>query len=148
MEPSPKPMHLTPDETAIRALEGEYDHSWNSGDVDALLACLTEDAVIVDPRGTVTRGHMEIRRLLSPLLGQPGSPSTHNSEIVRVAFVTSQVAIVDGHASIEGLALGANQDTPFLFHRFTDVVVRHEGQWKIAHIRACPFQPAAARGTS
>lgn len=126
-------------EEAIRALELAYDDAWNRGDVDALLACFTDDALIMDPRGGVTRGHDEIRRLLSPLVAPAGVGSAHDSEILGVEFVTLEVALVDGRAHIKGLPeehTGAG-----LVHRFTDIVVLRDGHWKIAHIRACPLEP-------
>ena len=138
MESSFQRSDAVQDENAIRALEAAYDEAWNLGDIDRLLACMTEDALIVDPRGKVARGHGEIRRLLSPLVGPLGGRSTHNSRIVRVEFVTPNVALVDGRAHVEDLVLGEGQEPTDLFHRFTDVVVRREGQWKIAQIRACP----------
>ena len=130
-------------EEAIRALEAEYDDAWNRGDVDALIACFTDDALVVDPRGGVTRGHDDIRRLLSPMVGSDRNGSTHKSEIVRIEFVTPEVALVDGRAHIKGLP--EEQNAKGLVHRFTDVVAWREGRWKIAHIRACPLEPDTSR---
>jgi hypothetical protein len=62
--------------------------------------------------------------------------STHKSKIVRVEFVTPEVALVDGRAHIKGLP--EEQNEKVLVHRFTDVVAWCEGRWKIAQIRACP----------
>lgn len=126
-------------EQAIRALEAAYDAAWNKGDMDALLACFTDDAVIVDPRGGVTRGRDEIRHLLSTVIHPGSGDTTHNSEIVRVEFVTPEVALVDGRAHITGLPEA--QTAKSLVHRYTDVVVRRGGQWRIAQIRACPLEP-------
>ena len=98
---------------------------------------MAHDVLIVDPNGSVSRGHDEVRALLSPLIGPTGDDSTHNSEIVRVEFVTSEIALVDGRAHIEGLSLGETASD--YFHSFTDIVVRREGQRKIAQIRACPL---------
>ncbi len=134
------------DEDAVRELEELYDESWNRGDVDALLYCLTDDALIVDPLGRVARGHDEIRHLLAPLMGPAGGDSTHKSELVRVEFVTPDIALVDGRAHIEVPVLGEGNAPSDRFHRFTDMVVRREGQWKIAHIRACPLETDGSRG--
>jgi len=127
-------------EEAIRALEAAYDDAWNRGDVDALIACFTEDALIMDPRGGVTRGHDDIRRLLLPMVASGGVGTAHDSEIVGVEFVTREVALVDGRAHIKGLP--EDRAGEGLVHRFTDVVVCLEGRWRIAHIRACPLEPA------
>jgi len=133
------PMDVLQAEEAIRALEAAYDDAWNRGDVAALIACFTDDALIVDPRGGVTRGRADIRRLLSPMVGAgDGDSSTHKSEIVRIEFVSPEVALVDGRAHIKGLP--EEQNAKGLVHRFTDVVAWREGRWKIAHIRACPLE--------
>ena len=76
-------------EEAIRALEAAYDDAWNRGEIDAFIACFTDDAPIVDPRGGVTRGHDGIRRLLSPMVGPGDGNSTHKSEIRRVIQILS-----------------------------------------------------------
>ena len=125
---------------AILALEAAYDAAWNRGDIDALMVCFTEDALIMDPRGGVTRGHDDIRRLLLPMVASGGVGTAHDSEIVGIEFVTREVALVDGRAHIKGLP--EDRAGEGLVHRFTDVVVCLEGRWRIAHIRACPLEPA------
>jgi hypothetical protein len=73
------------------------------------------------------------------MVGPDRSGSTHKSEIVRIEFVTPEVALVDGRAHIKGLP--EEQNASGLVHRYTDVVAWREGQWKIAHIRTCPLEP-------
>ncbi|MFC1996591.1 YybH family protein [Chloroflexota bacterium] len=143
MGSSLQPRDVLQAEEAIRALEAAYDDAWNRGDVDALIAFFTDDALIVDPRGGITRGQDGIRRLLSTMVGPGDGDSTHKSEIVRVEFVTPEVALVDGRAHIKGLP--EEQNAQGLVHRFTDVVAWREGRWKIAHIRACPPEPDTTR---
>jgi hypothetical protein len=59
----------------------------------------------------------------------------HTSRAVRVSFVSPDVAVVDGEASVNGAAaLGS------LNHRFTDILVRQDKCWKIAHVRAYDLQ--------
>jgi len=120
------PRDLLKAEEAIRVLEATYDDAWNRGDVDALTACCTDDALIVDPRGGVTRGHDGIRLLLSSMVTPGDGDSTHKSEIVRIEFVTPEVAFVDGRAHIRGLP--EKKSAKDLIHRFTDVVVWREGR--------------------
>ena len=134
------PMCAIQTEHAVRALEAAYDEAWNRGDVDALLACMTDDALLVDPLGRISRGRDEIRSLLAPLVAPAGGETTHKSEIVRVEFITSDIAVVDGRAHIEGLVLAPGEAALDRFHRFTDIVVCREGQWRIAQIRACPLE--------
>lgn len=41
----------------------------SSGDVDAALACWTDDAVMIAPDGTETRGHTALRERFAALVG-------------------------------------------------------------------------------
>jgi uncharacterized protein (TIGR02246 family) len=133
----PDPRSL--DEAAIRALEAAYDAAWNAGDVEALTAPFTPDATIVDPFGGVNSGRAEIERLFAVLLAGAGRGSTHAGAILGVRFVTDDVALADGEAVIEGLTRPDGRSMPPIAHRFTDVLVRGDGGWRIAGIRAYVF---------
>ena len=122
-------MGAATDEAEIRLLEASYDQAWQRADVEALVACLTEDAVVINPREEVSRGRDEIGAMLSQFLATEARGSKHVSKIVRVEFVTDDVAVADGEARIEvGPAT--------IRHSFTDVLVRAASEWKIAHTRA------------
>jgi uncharacterized protein (TIGR02246 family) len=121
------------DEPAIRAVEAAYDEAWNNGDIEALVHCLTRDAVLVNPRNEVARGRAEIMRVVGEFLNGPARGSKHKSLISRVEFITEDVAIVDGQARIVDLA-GHTEHA--LIHQFTDILVRKNGVWAIAHVRA------------
>jgi uncharacterized protein (TIGR02246 family) len=127
------------DEAAIRRLEAAYDRSWNAADLSGLTAPFTSDATIVDPFGGVSDGPGEIERLLAELLAGRGRGSTHSSSIIGVHFVTDDVALADGEAVIEGLREAGGGVVSPLVHRFTDVLVRRDGSWRIAQIRAYVF---------
>ena len=104
------------------------------GDIDGLLACLTDDAVLVNPRGEVARGSAEIRRALGRFLTGEARGSHHRSVISRVEFVTDDVALVDGEAHLtemQGVGEGAS---PAMSHGFTDVFVKRSETWAIAHV--------------
>ena len=124
------------DEAAIRALEAAYDAAWNAADLPALTAPFTPDATIVDPFGGVSTGRVEIERLFGTLLAGSGRGSTHAGRILGVRFVTDDVALADGEAVIEGLKAPDGVARPPIVHRFTDVLVRGGGRWRIAQIRA------------
>jgi uncharacterized protein (TIGR02246 family) len=119
------------DEADIRALEAAYDAAWRRGDIDALMACFASDAVVVNPLGQTAQGREEIESMLRDFLSGPARDSNHKSRIVRLSFITNDVAVVDGEAVLEGAAV---QET-VLQHRFTDIFVRR-GAWTIAHVRA------------
>jgi uncharacterized protein (TIGR02246 family) len=59
------------DDLAIRKLEGDYDAAWNRGDVSSLVALYLPDAVVINPRGEITRGHTAIRAALQAFVHGP-----------------------------------------------------------------------------
>ncbi|HVL81640.1 MAG TPA: SgcJ/EcaC family oxidoreductase [Actinomycetota bacterium] len=118
-------------EREIRAVEDAYDAAWNAGDVASLIACFADDAVLVNPRGERAIGHAEIQRQLGAFLEGEARGWLHFSDLMSIWFVTPDVAVVDGEARL-GSALGGGS----VRHRFTDVLVRRDGRWVIAHVRA------------
>jgi uncharacterized protein (TIGR02246 family) len=119
------------DATLIRQLEASYDDAWRRADVDALVACLTEDAVVLNPRGEWAHGRDEIREMLDAFLSDEASGSVHESTITSIEFVTDDVAVVDARADISDVGDGGS-----ITHLFSDIVVRSPDGWRIAHIRA------------
>lgn len=51
-------------EELIRKVEAAYDHAWQMGDVEGIVACFAKDGIIMSPRGDVAYGHKEIRDIL------------------------------------------------------------------------------------
>lgn len=127
------PNAITPvaPEKAVRAVESAYDLAWRQGDLEALLGCLADDVVLVNPRGESAHGIDEARHELSGFIATEGVDTTHDSEIHRVSFPTGDVAVVDGTATLRG-----PEGEQILVHSFTDVLVRGSGSWRIAHVRA------------
>lgn len=115
---------------AVRAVEAAYDAAWTSGDLVSLLRCFADDAVLVNPRGEVAVWLEQIRERLGAFLQGEAKGSRHASRITRISFVTADVAVVDGEAHLQG---GAEWS---MVHRYTDVVVRRDGRWLLAHVRA------------
>jgi uncharacterized protein (TIGR02246 family) len=124
------------DREPVLAVEAAYDASWCAGDLQGLMGCLSDDAVLVNPRGEVAVGHDAIRTALGTFLAGEARGSTHRSEVSLVTFIRHDVAVVDGDATIELPDARAT-----LRHPFTDILVRHENRWKIAHVRAYHFEP-------
>ena len=121
------------DEAAVRAVEDAYDRAWGEGDLDALMACLTPDAVLLSPRGDVAVGDDEIRQLLGAFLATEAQGSEHRNIVDRISFIGDDVAIVDARAVISG------GNGLLIEHAFTDILVKRDGTWRIAHIRAYHF---------
>lgn len=121
------------DEQLIRKTEASYDHAWHEGDIEGLLVCFKEDALIISPRNDIAFGKDQIRKLFSDFLAGDGKNTKHTSRISRINFVTNDVAVVDGEALIDG---AENLAAAVTHHRFTDILVRSGEDWLISQIRA------------
>ena len=122
------------DVDAILAVEAGYDVAWCGGDLDELIRCFADDAVLINPRGEAAVGTGEIRARLGAFLQGEARGSRHASRVTRVSFLTPDVAIVDGEATISNAAAFGS-----LEHRFTDIFIRGDQRWLIAHVRAYAF---------
>ena len=125
----------TDDEVAARAVESAYDVAWNAGDVAAVLSLLTDSVVITSPSGETTVGRDEAASSFAALMDGLARGSKHTSEVVAVRFVTPEVALVDGLATISGF--GKHSEP--LRHNYTDVLVRTPDGWRIDQVRAYAF---------
>ena len=126
---------IAEDEAAVRAVESAYDVAWNAGDISAVLNLLTDRIVITNPSGETTVGRDEAASTFAALMDGPARGSKHNSEVVAVRFVNSDVALVDGLASINGFG---GRAAP-LRHNYTDILVRTADGWRIDQVRAYVF---------
>jgi uncharacterized protein (TIGR02246 family) len=126
---------LAEDEAAVRAVESAYDVAWNAGDIAAVLNLLTDRIVMTNPSGETTVGRDEAASTLAALMDGPARGSKHNSEVVAVRFVNSDVALVDGLATISGFG----EHSEPLRHNYTDVLVRTSDGWRIDQVRAYVF---------
>lgn len=121
------------DEELIRITEASYDSAWRKCDIEGLMVCFKDDALIISPRNDVAFGKDQIRKLFSDFLAGDGKSTKHTSRISRINFVTDDVAVVDGEAFIDG---AENLTATVTHHRFTDILVRSGENWLIAQIRA------------
>ena len=121
------------DEKLIRETEAAYDQAWQQGNMEGILICFTDDAVLISPRGDVAIGKEQISNLLSMFLENEARSTKHTSRITRISFVTDDVAVVDGEAFIEG---SGNLSASVKHHSFSDILVRTGNVWLISQIRA------------
>lgn len=122
------------DELRLKAREESYDQAWNDGDVTSLVDLFVEDAMVVNPRGEMARGRDEIHRALGQFLKGDAKGSRHVSRISQIEFVTEEVALVDGEATLEGVT-DSRGESINITHSYTDVFVKKNGDWYISHVR-------------
>ena len=130
------PRDRSADEQAIRAVEAAYDEAWNRGDAKALVSSMTDDAIVVNPRGQVANGRAAFEGAIAALFAGEFRGTRHESTISRIHFPTNDVAVVDGEASVI-FPPPAERTTV----KFTDVMIRQNGRWMITDVRAYALLP-------
>jgi uncharacterized protein (TIGR02246 family) len=72
------PAAVQGDETALKAVDESFVQAFNKKDVDGVLACYADDAVVMDPGpGMMARGKDEIRKSYTALFGTPAGMALH-----------------------------------------------------------------------
>ena len=116
----------------IFALAKAYDSAWNSGDVEKLLSFFVSDAVIVNPKGEVTKSVAEFKKDVTELFNGSFKGSIHKTKIIRIHFPKNGVAVVDGEAK---LTIKKLEENNVLTHRYTDVMIKNGNKWLISDTR-------------
>ena len=120
------------DEATIFALAEAYDSAWNNGDVEKLVSFFVSDAVIVNPKGEVTKSVAEFGKDVTELFGGSFKGSIHKTKIIRIHFPKNDVAVVDGEAK---LTIKKFEEDNVLTHRYTDVMIKNGNKWLISDTR-------------
>jgi uncharacterized protein (TIGR02246 family) len=118
-------------EKAVRAVLRSFGEAFNKADLTALVAMFHDDAAIIDSEGTSTRGREAITQQYTDAFAtNPGIQIEAQTETVR--FLTPDVAQAEGQArlSTPGAAIQAV--------RFSALIVKRDGPWKLAELRDYP----------
>ena len=116
----------------IIAMAKAYDSAWNRGDVEKLLSFFVSDAVIINPKGEVTKSMAEFGKVITELFGGSFKGSIHKTKIIHIHFPKNDVAVVDGEAK---LTMKKLEKGNVLTHRYTDVMIKNGERWLISDTR-------------
>ena len=120
------------DEATIIAIAEAYDSAWNRGEVEKLLSFFVSDAIVVNPRGEVTKSMVEFEKVITELFGGSFKGSIHKTKIIRIHFPKNDVAVVDGETK---LTIKKLEKGNVLTHRYTDVMIKNGDRWLISDTR-------------
>ena len=125
------------DRAAIRAVLDGQEAAWAAGDAEAFAAAVTDDVVFTNIVGLFTVGR-------APFVGQHArifatfyKGTVMKQQIASLAFVRPDVAIVDTLTEGSGFgplppAIAAHVTDGRLQSRLEQVMVKNDGQWRVA----------------
>jgi uncharacterized protein (TIGR02246 family) len=127
------------DRAAIQQVLDAHGNAWTKGDAVAAASVMTEDADWVSGGGDVIEGRPAIEAAHREWLsgGAKGSRHAHLGT-PKIRFIRSDVAVVDGDSYIGGLRDERGKEMPPSFSRYTAVMVKDGGGWKVSAFRSLP----------
>ena len=126
----------SPDEHAIVAGVEAFTKLYSAANAEGLAELFIDDASIIDPDGTETRGKAAVAEMYATAFQQ--SPGLKvQSKVEEVRFLTPDVVRVNGESQLSS-ATGDASD----FNKFSVLLVRRDGKWRIAEIRELAAPPA------
>ena len=127
------------EKAAIQAVLDAHAKAWNRGDAGAAAAVMTEDADWISGDGSVYEGRGAIEAAHRDWFAGPAKGSWHTHPgLPKIHFVRTDVAIVDGDSYQSGLHDEQGKEIAAGVTRYTAVMVKENGRWKVAAFRSLP----------
>lgn len=127
----------TSDETAVREVVGQIVEAWNAKDANALAAVYTTDADYVTSRGTRLVGRENLAKWLRERFKLDAYRDSRQKRMdVSVRFLSPTVALADSTWELTGVRGADGKELPARKGNSTMVLVKKEGQWRTAALRA------------
>jgi uncharacterized protein (TIGR02246 family) len=114
--------------------------AWNVGDLEAYRRLLTEDADVVSATGRKSAGRDALIALSAEQKQQASyrDATITATEIQAIRLVTPDVALVDAIYRMTGVRIPADSAARPVAGAILFVLVKQNGAWRIASIRALP----------
>ena len=139
------------EKAAIQAVLDAHGRAWSNGDAAAAAAVMTEDADWVSGDGSVYEGRAAIEGAHEKWFAGEAKGSYHSHPgLPKIQFLRPDVAIVDGDSYQSGLHDEQGKEIPAGVTRYSAVMVKENGRWKVAAFRSLPqlkskLDPASVR---
>ena len=117
--------------------------AWNAGDLEGYRQLLTEDADVVSATGRKSAGRDALIALSAEQKQQPSYRDANITAtlIDAVRLVTPDVALFDATYRMTGVRIPADAGAKPVAGSILFVMVKQDGGWRIASIRALPPSP-------
>jgi uncharacterized protein (TIGR02246 family) len=114
------------DEQAVRQVTQNFVKTFNSGNAEKVAALFYSGADLIDDAGNVHKGATAIKDVLGRFFAKfPGATSTMTAD--SVWMVSPGLAIEEGRRVVS-----TKDDKPSAATRYTLVMIKQQGEWKIA----------------
>ena len=126
----------TPNETAVRAAFGHYDHGWRVFDVDEVLSVMAPDCQWVNSVGVRMAGKPAFRRFLTRIFGDANfrAGAAGRLSIHAISFPAPSVAVVDSsEATSHQIDSTTGKAVPVLHTNELTIMQNRGGQWLIVN---------------
>lgn len=127
-------------EAAIAAVLEARRAAWNAGDLEGYRELLTEDADVVSATGRKSAGRDALVALSAEQKRQPSykDATITATEVDAIRLVKPDVALVDATYRMTGVRIPAESGARAVAGAILFVLVKQDGVWRIASIRALP----------
>jgi uncharacterized protein (TIGR02246 family) len=123
---------VSAEEKPIRDLVDAFAKAYSAPDLNALAACFTDDANVVDSAGESTRGKSAVVEMYASSLEE--NPNLKlEPKVQEIRFLTPDVARVEGQTRLSTDTGDASEYT-----RFSSLLVKRGGKWLVDEIREYP----------
>lgn len=115
------------DRQRMAAISAEWINAYTTGDLDALMAIMHEDAIVMPHNQPTTRGTAAVREFFSGRIGRPGVEFIDNLQEIRIngtwAYVLGTFAV----------NIDIGPDKPPISHngRYLVLYEKVDGDWKM-----------------
>ena len=110
--------------------------AWSHNDAAGIASVFTKDGILILPGDVYKKGQEEILSFMAAAFAGPFKGTGVTGNPVDVRFVSDDVALLRTHGGI--LAPGETEIAPELAVRSTWVVVKKDGQWRLAAYQNSP----------
>jgi uncharacterized protein (TIGR02246 family) len=120
------------EEKPIRDLVDAFAKAYSAPNLNALAACFTDEASVVDSAGESTRGKAAVVEMYASSL-QENPNLKLEPKVQEIRFLTPDVARVEGQTRLSTDTGDASE-----FTRFSSLLVKRGGKWLVDEIREYP----------